>query len=384
MPDLPGNAGRDLPEEHTLVTHTRDVAALARGLAGWLREPLGADGVVTVENAHIPDGNGLSSVTLLADATWTVHGRQHRRSLVAKLAPDEVSVPVFPAYDLRLQYDVMAGVRSHTSVPVPRLIGIEESGQPAGTPFMVMEYVDGRIPPDNPPYVFAGWLCEATPQQRRALQDATVDIIARIHAIPEPAAKFPQLRPASEDPLRSHVESTWAYYQWTRKDDRLCIPVLERAFHWLGEHWPAEPGCPVLNWGDARPGNVIYEHFTPRAVLDWEMAAIGPREIDLGWFIFIHRFFQDIAEVFELPGLPDMARREDVVATYESLTGYHVRDLDWYILYAAVRHGVVMSQIKRRMIHFGEADVPGDINDYVMHRAAIEKLIDGTYEWPAS
>ena len=32
------------------------------------------------------------------------------------------------------------------------------------------------------------------------------------------------------------------------------------------------------------------------------MAGFGPREIDLSWFIFLRRFFQDIAEFFDLPG----------------------------------------------------------------------------------
>jgi len=29
-------------------------------------------------------------------------------------------------------------------------------------------------------------------------------------------------------------------------------------------------------------------------VLDWEMAALAPRELDVSWFVFLHRFFQEI------------------------------------------------------------------------------------------
>lgn len=384
MVELSGSAGRDVTEEVAMVTHTRDVDRLARGLADWLPDRLDADGEVAVDGVHVPEGGGLSSVTVLADATWTVRGRERSRRLVVRLAPDTESFPVFASYDLRLQYDVMAVLRRHTDVPVPLLVGIEESDRPMGTPFLVMEHVAGRVPVDNPPYVFCGWLYEATPAQRRALQDATVDLLARIHAIPDPARKFPRLSTPGKDALRHHVDQAWDYYQWTGRDDGLRIPVLERAFDWLERHWPADPGEVVLNWGDARPGNVIYEDLTPRAVLDWEMAALGPREIDLGWFVFIHRFFQDIAEGFDHPGLPDMARRDDVVATYESLTGHRVRDLDWYLLYAALRHGIVMSRIRRRMIHFGEAAIPDEVDDYVMHRAAMERIMDGTYEWPTS
>lgn len=33
------------------------------------------------------------------------------------------------------------------------------------------------------------------------------------------------------------------------------------------------------------------------------------------------------------------------------------------------------------MIHFGEDQVPEDPDDYVMHRASLEKLLAGTYPW---
>ena len=44
----------------------------------------------------------------------------------------------------------------------------------------------------------------------------------------------------------------------------------------------------MLNWGDARVGNILYRDFAPIAVLDWEMATVGPREVDLAWMIFLH------------------------------------------------------------------------------------------------
>jgi hypothetical protein len=40
-----------------------------------------------------------------------------------------------------------------------------------------------------------------------------------------------------------------------------------------------------------------------------------------------------------------------------------------------------MARIKRRMIHFGEDQVPGDPDDYVLHRASLDKLLAGTYGW---
>jgi aminoglycoside phosphotransferase (APT) family kinase protein len=356
-----------------LTTHGRDLPQLGADLAAWLAGPLRADGPVEVGNVHAPTGGGMSSVTILLEATYRRDGAETTRELVVRLPPDDSGFAVFPSYDLRRQYDAMSAAASR--VPVPTLVGIEESPDLLGAPFLVMDAVAGRIPSDNPPYVFGGFLLDATADERRALQDATVDLLAGIHETPVDAV--PELLvEAGADPLRSHVEMQRAYYAWTHARDGVRIPVLERAFAWLDEHWPASQGEPVLVWGDSRPGNVIFDGFQPLAVLDWEMAAVAPRGVDLAWMVVIHRFFQDLAEVFELPGLPDFCQPEDVRARYAEVTGVHVSDFEWYVVYAALRHGIVMSQVKRRMIHFGEETVPEDPDDYVMHRAMIERLIE--------
>jgi aminoglycoside phosphotransferase (APT) family kinase protein len=291
-------------------------------------------------------------------------------------------MPVFPSYDLPAQFQVISQVAGRCDIPLPRLRWNVPDGGPLGTPFFVMDQVDGLVPRDNPPYVFGGWLLDAAPAERERLQRASVDILARVHAIPDPAAAFPVLRPPrGMTGLRHHVEGQRDYYRWALAGDGIRIPIIERGLDWLEGHWPADPGPDVLCWGDARIGNIIYQGFEPAAVLDWEMAAICPRELDVGWFIFLHRFFQDIAEFFGIDGLPDFLRRSDVERCYRELSGHEPRDMDFYLTYAALRHAIVMARIKRRMIHFGEDEVPDDPDDYVLHRASMDKLLAGTYGW---
>ena len=81
----------------------------------------------------------------------------------------------------------------------------------------------------------------------------------------------------------------------------------------------------MLNWGDARIGNMLYRDFEPAAVLDWEMATVGPREVDVAWMIFLDTFFDDLAERFEMPALAGFMDRDDIVREYERLTGHTVR-----------------------------------------------------------
>ncbi len=135
----------------------------------------------------------------------------------------------------------------------------------------------------------------------------------------------------------------------------------------------------MLCWGDSRIGNVIYRDFEPAAVLDWEMATLGPRELDLGWMIFQHRFFEDLAAMAGLPGMPDFLRREDVAEAYGSLSGHQVADLDFYIVYAALRHAVIMFRVQSRAVAFGQAEFPDNPDEMILHHKTLEAMLDGTY-----
>ncbi|MDH6280169.1 phosphotransferase family protein [Prescottella agglutinans] len=373
-----------MPEgvEQKITTTETDLEDLRGRLETRLGGRLGVDATPRVYNLSRPGHSGMSSVSVLFDLDWTTQGGRNTAHLVTRLAPEATAFPVFPGYDLQHQFDVMTAVREHSDVPVPHVRWVETSAEPLGSPFLVMERVSGAVPVDNPPYVFGGWLHELDADSREAVQEASVRVLARVHAIEDPAAKAPSLAAApGESSLRRHFENERAYYEWTRRNDGLRIPLLERAFDWLEAHWPSEPSPDVLCWGDSRIGNIMYDGTSPAAVLDWESAVLAPRELDLGWFLFFHRMFQDMAEQFSMPGLPEMFRRSDVVAQYESAAGVEVGDLDFYLVYAALRHGIVMSQIWRRQIHFGEADVPENPDEYVLHHRMLAQLIDETYEW---
>jgi aminoglycoside phosphotransferase (APT) family kinase protein len=366
-------------EKRKMTVSERSTGALAAALqdclADWLPGP-------AVSGVRIPDSGGLSSTSVLFEASWGSAGTAGRGAYVARLAPEASAVPVFPRYDLPAQFEVISQVAARCGIPLPKLRWNEPDGGALGTPFFVMDQVDGRVPLDNPPYVFAGWLLEAAPEERARLQRASVAVLAQVHAIAEPAAAFGVLAPpGGTDALRYHVDQQHDYYRWALAGDGYRVPIIERSLAWLEEHWPRDRGPDVLSWGDARIGNIIYQGFEPAAVLDWEMAALGPRELDVAWFIFLHRFFQDIAEFFGLAGLPDFLRRSDVERCYQELSGCPLRDMDFYLVYAALRHAIVMARIKRRMIHFAEDEVPADPDDYVMHRASLEKLLAGTYGW---
>jgi aminoglycoside phosphotransferase (APT) family kinase protein len=369
-------------------TSTRDRDELHRRLVKWLATKVTDP---DVSELVVPESNGMSSETLLFEATWreadgagssdaAQSGALVTQACAARLRPDAAAAPVFPVYDLERQFRVIRLVGERSRVPVPRTLWLELDAEAIGSPFFVMERVEGVVPPDIMPYPFGSWLSDASPADQERLQDASVRVLADLHDadVTEDDIAFLELDRAGDTALRRHLAEQRSYYEWVVADGARS-PLIERTFAWLEDHWPAAEGVPVISWGDARIGNMMYRDFEPVAVLDWEMVAVGPREIDVGWMIYLHRFLDDIAIQAGLPGMPDFMRLEDVARAYEHHASHTPRDLDFYTMYAALRHAIVMSRVARRQVLFGEIEMPDDPDDMIMHRPTLEQMLEGTY-----
>ncbi|CAN5543276.1 phosphotransferase family protein [soil metagenome] len=370
------------PADMKLQRSSRDAATVPGLLADWLAGllPPGAEPEVVLHSGI--DANGMSSETLIFDASWTEDGVRSTREYVARVAPAAADFPVFETYALEDQYEAMRIVAEVTDVPVPRVSFMEPTGTVLGTPFFLMDRIAGLIPQDVLPYNFGdNWLFDASPDDQRRLQDNTVATIAALHAIPDAATTFAFLDPhqPGETPLARNLARTRAWYEYAVADIGRS-PLAERGLEWLEAHRAeaeaSGSGETVLCWGDSRIGNTIYEDFTPVAVLDWEMAAIGPRELDLSWIAFAHMVFESITGVMGMPGMPDFMREEDIVATYEQVTGVTLGDLTWYHLYNAVQWCIVFMRTGARSIHFGEIEHPDDIETLMHHKMLMESILE--------
>ena len=360
-------------------TSTRDHDRLREQLTTWLGGQL-PNPMIT--EFVVPAANGMSSETILFGAAWTLpSGEAASGRFVLRLPPDPASEPVFAVYDMPRQFNVMRLVAERTNVAIPATLWLENDPAPLGAPFFVMERIDGIVPPDLMPYTFGdNWFFDADPADQARLQQASIEALAKIHTISatDPDASFLVIHAPGDTALERHVNDQRSFYEWVASDG-IRSPLIERGFAWLDANWPTNPSDPVVCWGDARIGNIMYRDFEPVAVLDWEMAGHGVREIDLGWMIFLHRFFQDLTEQLGLPGMPDFMRTSEVSAAYEAASGYAPRDLQWFLLYAAVRHAIVMFRITRRQIMFGEAVMPDNPDHAFIHHPTLAAMIDGIY-----
>jgi aminoglycoside phosphotransferase (APT) family kinase protein len=371
-------AGEPALDEVSRLQHSsRDTSTLPQVMSRWLATmlPDGAAPEVTVESGV--DANGMSSETIILTARWTQDGKPAEQRFVTRVAPTAQDIPVFPSYRLDHQFDVIRLVAELTDVPVPRVRWLEPTGDVLGAPFFLMDFVEGVVPPDVMPYTFGGnWFFDASPESQRLLQDSTIEVLAKLHAIPDPTSTFGFLSDGSETALERHFAWVRSWYDFAVPDIGRS-PLLERTFDWLKANLPAEVAAtePVLLWGDARVGNVLYSDFRPVAVLDWEMTALGPRELDVAWLIFAHMVFQELAGLAGLPGLPDVLREDDVRATYRRLTGVELGDLHWFYAYSGVMWACVFMRTGARRVHFGEVEKPDDVESLFYHGTLLKRLI---------
>ncbi|HEY6131093.1 MAG TPA: phosphotransferase family protein [Halioglobus sp.] len=316
-----------------------DIDGTRRKLESWISTHRGH--TVCIPALSIPEATGMSNVTLLFDMTWQEDGQPCSEPVVARLQPS-IERPVFPNYDLSLQYEVMDVVGRHSDIPVPELRGLEKDKSLLGVQFYLMKRTEGRIPSDMPPYNMDGWMMhETTVEQRQRLWRTAVDTMARFHRLDYQKLGFAKLHERGKTPLQQQLTYWQTYLDWAFEGGKHAI--CQRSLDWLQAHQPADEPT-VLCWGDARLGNIIFKHSLDgvAAVLDWEMAVLGNPVQDLAWFNYLDATF---AEGLGMPRLEGLPSYEETIALWEQTSGFTARDYNYYQIFAGMRYALILSRI---------------------------------------
>jgi aminoglycoside phosphotransferase (APT) family kinase protein len=247
------------------------------------------------------------------------------------------------AHDMAREHRVLSALHG-TAVPVPRTFGL---GTIEGATFYVMERVVGHVCRNALPTGYA-----ERPEQRRAVGEALVDVLADLHSLDPAAVGLAEFgRPAGymERQLR----------RWSQQWDATKVaedPVLDRVLAELRRRLPDErPGAIVH--GDYRLDNTVLHPTRPGAivaVLDWEMSTLGDPLTDLGALLAFWSEADDddvltaariVAPVTAADGFPS---RAEVLERYAARTGFDVSGAAFYQAFAFFKLAVVCQGIAAR------------------------------------
>ncbi len=319
-----------------------DAAALSERLGEWVARRL-PPGHRLVTAAFPPEGGSSLNLQFSTEAP---DGPPRR--FVARLASPGPQYTTFPDEDVEREARYMRVVREHTGVLVPEVLFVEDDPSWLGTAFLVLPHRPGRPWPSDPPYNFAGWVLEASPEARRRMQSQLIEVLVGIHQVDETRVDLREFaRPElGTYVLQAHVNYLRAFYDWGR--DEVRYRLVESALERLTATMPVRTDPACVTWGDARAGNLLFDDGQVSAVLDWEGAALGYPEVDLAFGGLMHRYYQQRAESLGVPGLPDVFRPADLAAEYEAISGRAVADLGWYELLGATRAAVIQVRFVTR------------------------------------
>ena len=300
-----------------------DIARLDEYLKNWL----GGAERVRVERTQ----GGMSNPTyFLRRGDWRA---------VLRKQPNSVLMPSAHAIDR--EYRVLTALQS-TAAPTPKPYRYCEDREVIGTPFYLMEWLDGRV--------FHEFSTPGLdPDERRELYRSMCATLAAIHRLDYRALGLGDFGKPGNYFARqlSRWSGQWAQF---RRDDQ-DNPDLDRMTAWLAERVP-ESATIALCHGDFRIGNVMFHPTEPRAigVLDWELSTLGHPLVDLAFNSQAWKMAPD--ENGGLLGL-DLAAmgipsEEEYLELYYELTGATERLTRFHQVFAMFRGAVGSAGVARR------------------------------------
>jgi aminoglycoside phosphotransferase (APT) family kinase protein len=256
-----------------------------------------------------------------------------------------------------------------TEVPHTPALGMCSDKSVLGRTFYMMGFVDGWSPMETNgrwPEPFNSDL-----EARKGLAFQLVEGIALLGNVDWKAKGLEDLgRP---DGFHDRQVERWTAFLERIKGREL--PGFDVAAEWLRKHRPID-FIPGLMHGDYQFANVMFKNGAPArlaALIDWEMGTVGDPKLDLGWVV---QSWPEDPDDPSLTGagyadLYGMPTKDQLVQHYASVSGRQVDDLDYYVILAKWKLGVVLEQGYQRA---------GDDEKLQMFGPIVLSLMEGAAE----
>lgn len=222
-----------------------------------------------------------------------------------------------------------------TDVKCPKALWLDATGESVGAPAMVVEFVAGDVPKQM--FFWDGCFAEASAADRKAMVTNFLKAMNSVHEVDWVAASlgFLQERSHGETPIERDIN--W-YWEFLSRAMPHRVEEFRPAKDWLIANQPQQYNI-SLTHGDCQPGNYMFKGTGVSAVLDWEMTALLPREVDLAYFCIAYEGVSSLAG----PALEGVQSVDDMIAEYQVISGYTLQDWDYYRTMMLFRLSAIMS-----------------------------------------
>ncbi|MEM7552034.1 MAG: phosphotransferase family protein [Bacteroidota bacterium] len=245
------------------------------------------------------------------------------------------------AHDMGREFKVLKSLNSH--FPVPRPVYFTEDESVIGSPFYIMEKVNGLILRAGKPIP-----SEVGSSQFEKLSKATVDTLAQLHKINLQKIGLDSMG-KPDGYVERQVKGWIKRYHNAQTDD---IKGLSEMEDWLNKNIPADQKIAFVH-NDFKYDNLVVDpnnDFRVLAVLDWEMATVGDAFMDLGTTLAYWSEADDHSALkpFNVTSLPGNRSRAQVLDYYQEITETEVKNAIFYYVFGLYKIAVIGQQIYKR------------------------------------
>ncbi len=273
-----------------------------------------------------------------SNLTVTVTGADGRRFVLRRPPLGHV---LASAHDMEREHRIISGLQS-SAVPVPPIAGLCTDTGVNGTPFYVMDFVDGHVVRDA---AAAGAL---DPAARDTASRSLVDTMARIHSVDLEAAGLDQL--GRHEGYIARQLKRW-YGQWNQGKTRE-LAAVDAVHDRLLERIP-EQGPATIVHGDYRLDNcMVDDRGDVIAVLDWEICTLGDPLADLGLLQVYWTGPDDDASAWtgSATSVPGFWNRAQLADRYAEVSGRDIGQLDFYVAFAYWKLACILEGVYSRYL----------------------------------
>lgn len=257
------------------------------------------------------------------------------------------------AHAVEREFQVLQALGTHTLVPVPKVFCLCTDPSVIGTPFYIMEFLEGRIFLDPK-------LPGVAPEKRRALYQATAKALASLHSADVDAIGLGKY--GRRDNYCKRQVERWAkqYIASTGEGKPKRNPKMFELIEWLQQHIPLEDSSGAaagLVHGDFRIDNLVFHPIEDRVIgiLDWELSTLGNQMCDVAYSSLPYNVDLGVehGEGLEQTGVPEgIPSQAQYVAEYCSSSGKPWPSSEWkfYIAFSLFRGASIYAGIYSRWI----------------------------------